>query len=53
MMTASSVLEEPASEQIKNIYLRRQPSQVLGVKFGDMGNIIRRLGRDSSLPPCA
>jgi hypothetical protein len=51
MMTASSVLEELeslASEEIKNIFLRRQPSaHVLRVKFGDMGNIIGSIGRDS------
>jgi hypothetical protein len=53
MMTASSVLEELESEETKNIYLRRQPStHVLVVKFGEMGNIFGRIGRDSSLRPC-
>lgn len=43
-------LEGLASPQIRMIYARRQPdASFLGVRFGDMGKIIKRIKRDSGL----
>lgn len=53
MTTAAHVLTELdslSSEQVRRIYERRQPgAQILGVKFGDMGKIVKRIKRNSDV----
>jgi 3-methyladenine DNA glycosylase AlkD len=48
--TVMSELEGYASEQTATIYSRRQPTgNVLGVKFGDMGKIIKKARRNTPM----
>jgi 3-methyladenine DNA glycosylase AlkD len=48
LATVMLKLEGYASDQIRTIYARRQPTaNIIGVRFGDMAKIIRKIKRDT------